>query len=288
MSPRPQTTTSTRFRLRIALVCVLAAVVGLGSLAPAVSAAPSGPRLILLSKLRKTDRQWHALQKRIRGCSAAQAPFRQSNVLHLRAIRRASRASIKSLRARNALMSQAVVMLSRGAQTCATQRKPSPAITPPPPTRSPAPPPPKYLYTVPVTVLNIVDGDTLDLTAMLGSLELPGSLPPLDKSGLNDPPCTGVAVVCLGLDRGALNDALRKVMSQNLLVLLLRNLGNLDLAGITSQLGALLGAGDYSGLINVQKVGPHLLRLVPTGPVAQLAGLPDIPATPVGQVQVIR
>src|SRR5207302_9946719 len=228
------------------------------------------------------------LQKRISGCPAGRTAFRQANVLHLRAIRRASRASIKSLRARNALMSQAVVRLSRGAQFCATQARPSQAVRPPPPTREPAPPPPKMLYSVPVTVLNVVDGDTLDLSAMMGSLELPSAVPPRDAGSLDNAPCTGVQVVCLGLDRGALNDALRRVMSQNLLILLLRNLGNLDLAGITSQLGALLGAGDYAGLVTVVRVGPRLLRLVPTGPVAQLAGLPDIPGTPIGRVQVIR
>jgi hypothetical protein len=143
-------------------------------------------------------------------------------------------------------------------------------------------------YSVPVTVLNIVDGDTLDLSQMLGGLELPGAVPARDVNGLDNAPCTAVGFVCLGLDRAALNAALRAVMSQNLLVLLLRNLGNLDLAAITSSLGALLGAGDYAALITVQRVGPRLLRLVPTGPVAQLAGLPDIPATPIGRVQVIR
>jgi hypothetical protein len=260
----------------------------LAAVAPAATAAPSGPRLILLSKLRKTDRQWHALQKRVVGCPAAQTPFRQANVLHLRAIRRASRAGIKSLRARNALMSQAVVRLSRGAQACAIQARPSGPVVQPPRTVEPAPPPPKHLYSIPITVLNVVDGNTLDLSAVLGPLVLPDALPAHELSALDRAPCTSVAVVCLGLDRAALNEALRQVMSQNLLILLLRNLGKLDLAGITSSLGALLGAGDYAGLITVRRVTDSQLRLVPNGPVEQLAGLPQIPVTEIGRVQVIR
>jgi hypothetical protein len=288
MSPRPQTTTPPRHRIRIALAAGLVAAFGLGVAAPVAVPATSGPRLVLLSKLRKTDRQWHTLQKRVRGCPAATTAFRQANTLHLRAIRRASAASIKSLRARNALMSQAVVRLSRGAQICATQARPTGTPVQPPATSVPAPIPPRREFTVSITVLNVVDGATLDLSDMLGGLILPGAVPLVDSSQLDSGRCALVGVVCVGLNKAALNDALRQVMTQNLLILLLRNLGNLDVAGITSQLGALLGAGDYASLITVQRVGDRLLRLVPNGPVEQLAGLPQIPATPIGRAKVIR
>jgi hypothetical protein len=89
-------------------------------------------------------------------------------------------------------------------------------------------------------------------------------------------------VSCIGIDTTALNRAVTRLLGGNLVASLL----DLDVGGALATLRALLGAGDLTGVVQVQRVSDTVFRLVPVGPLAGLSGLPAIPALPVGLVDL--
>lgn len=259
----------------------------------------------LLRRLRSTDAQFHRLLRRMSLCRLFQAERDAIFRIRDRAMTRASRASVRSLRLRNALMSQGLVRLSRVAQRCAVASTPSvpplPAPAPelvPSPGPGPAPgplpipiptnPSPETTLRAGISLQNVVNGDTLDVSQTLGASTLPGSLPLSDLSELGNSACTRRGAVCLGVDRALLSAKLRELMNANLLVLLLRNIASVHVSSILTQITSLISAGDLSSLIAVQRVGDRALRLVPIGPLAQLTGLPEVPVAEVAQLQVVR
>lgn len=281
------------------------------------------PRTVLLARLRATDRQFHLLERRIQPCPLAQADLVAAFRLHQLAIRRAARAGAASLRKRNSQLSRGLVLLSGAAQRCAVADTPviPPMPAPPPvlvsgpapvawPTPAPAPrpapgpgpgpgpgpapgpgsttPAPTITVRVAISLANVVNGETLDVSQALGTTELPPVIAPLDLAELQGPSCTRRGAVCLGFDRPLLWDKVRELMNDNLLVLLLRNVATVNVSGVLTQISQLITANDLSALIEVQRVGDRALRLVPIGPLAELSGLPDIPVADVAQLQVVR
>ena len=87
---------------------------------------------------------------------------------------------------------------------------------------------------------------------------------------------------CVGVDADALTQAVRRLLGANLIVSLL----DLDVAETLATLRALLGVGDLTQLVQAERVSDTVFRLVPVGPLADLAGLPVIPALPVGLVDL--
>jgi subtilisin family serine protease len=140
---------------------------------------------------------------------------------------------------------------------------------------------------VPIRLDQLVDGEDIDLSAVLGEFQLPPKLGILELGRLEDRTCRGVAVICLGLDRPLLNERLQDLVNRNLLTLALRNLGAADLAAILTQLTTLLDQGDLSQLVSVQRVDDRTLRLAPVGTLARVSGLPDVSDAVVGQLQVV-
>jgi hypothetical protein len=140
---------------------------------------------------------------------------------------------------------------------------------------------------VPVTLRDLVDGRDVDLAAVLGEHQLPADLDLLDLDRLDDRTCRGVAVICLGADKPLLDAQLRELVNRNQLPLALRNLTDGDVAGLLTQLAALLDQGDLTGLVSVQRVGDRVLRLAPMGALDALSGLPDVPDVVIGRLLVV-
>jgi hypothetical protein len=90
-------------------------------------------------------------------------------------------------------------------------------------------------------------------------------------------------VSCIGIDGGDLVQAVRRLLAPNLVASLL----DLDVAGTLATVRALLGAGDLTQLVRVERVSDTVLRLVPVGALADLAALPAVPALPVGIIDIL-
>jgi hypothetical protein len=279
----------TRSNARHGLAPVLAALVL--CLAPGVApaAAPpslSGERLVLFRQLYTLVGQYRALAPARPPCPAAKGRV----ALLRRATTGAARASASSLRTRTVLLGRAVRARQATLSRCAGG---SNGAVPGVAARIPTPPPAQGPGTgksgpviVPISLANIVHGDALDLTSVLGDARLPAALQPLQLQALNDRACRGVASICLGLDRPLLDAQLEELMNRNALGLALGNVGTLNLSGLLTQVDTLLGGDSASGLIAVERVDDRHLRLRPLGPLAELATVPDVPQVAVGQIEI--
>jgi len=277
--------------MRRFLPVLIVAAIGLTALAPtgALAAGGGGQRvsasqLVLVTRLFGLVGQYRTLAAARPGCPAA----RGAPALLRRATRGALKARARGLRVRAALVQRAIKGRRLALRRCATAPVPSGAVQ-----ATPAPAPSATPGTgaagpaiVAISLANIVHGDTLDLTAALGDARLPAALVPLQLTALNDRDCRGVAAICLGLDRTLLDAELQDVMNANAVALALGNVGTLNLAGLLGQVDSLLGAGDLSALVAVERVDDHHLRLRPVGPLTQLATIPDVPTAVVGQIEV--
>ena len=56
---------------------------------------------------------------------------------------------------------------------------------------------------------------------------------------------------------------------------------------MTSRIGALLAGGDLGSLLSVVPVGDGLFQLVPAGPLAELAGLANVPSAVIGTLRLV-
>jgi uncharacterized protein YkwD len=198
-----------------------------------------------------------------------------------RALRGADRAGTRSFAGRIRLISRALVDLGRSTEVCAGPAAPAA------PVGEVASAPPAAPIAVSIALASVVSGEALDLQGALGRLVLPAEVAPLDTSALEGPACRSPGAICLALDRGVLDAALRELVDREQLRLALKNLGSLNLGGLLTQLAALLGGGDLTPLVSVQRVGDRQLRLLTVGALAELRGLTDVPDVIVGTVQVV-
>ena len=125
---------------------------------------------------------------------------------------------------------------------------------------------PDLLGRVQVNVGSLTDGLPLGTVLQL-----------VDIEGLTGPLCTARGVSCIGIDTTALTRAVTRLLGGNLVASLL----DLDVGGALATLRALLGAGDLTSVVQVQRVSDTVFRLVPVGPLAGLSGL-------LGSVVVVR
>jgi hypothetical protein len=281
--------------LTCAALAALVAFATLPRIRPAAGAAPagvSGERLALFKQLAVLAGEFRALGTPRPPCRRTPARRAADAALLRRATARAARASAASLRTRAAVLRRAVARRRAGVGCAPASQAPPPAgvQTAGPPVPPPAQPPgtgPSGPLILPISLANIVHAETLDLTPALGGARLPATLPPLKLSTLNDRGCRGVNVICVGLDRSLLDAQLQDLMNANLLGVALANVASLDLSGLLTQVDSLLGSGDASGLIAVERVDDSHLRLQPMGPLARLTAVAAIPDVVVGQIQLV-
>ncbi len=122
----------------------------------------------------------------------------------------------------------------------------------------------------------------MNVSSLTDGVPLGDVLKLVDIGQLTGPLCVGQRVSCIGIDSTALTQAVTRLLGANLVASLL----NLDVANTLATLRGLLGAGDLTGLVQVERVSDTVFRLVPVGPLAGLAGLPGVPALPVGLVDL--
>jgi hypothetical protein len=267
----------------------LCAAVGLATPAAGQTAGSEGIR-----RLTALDRQYRVLLATRPACASTRGERARARSLRGRAIRDAGAATPAGLRARATLLRRAVAILRRASRVCerppAVPPAPVAGVASVPEPLPPAPMPPGTgpggPATVPLTLATLLNGEALDLTEQLEGFQLPATLGALELGQLDDRSCRGVGAICLGLDRPVLNDQMRELINRNGVLLALRNLTTLNLAGLLTQVDLLLDQGDLATLIRVERVDDRVLRLTPIGALAELAGLPDVPDVVVGRLQV--
>jgi uncharacterized protein YkwD len=283
----------------IVLIASLAALAGVARPAPAAAAAvpasatasPGVGTSALRGQLRTLDARYRSLDRRLaRSCAAAAAARAAARPLRERALRGASRATVRALRARIRLASAALVALGDGVRACAAPVA-SPVTTAPPPPPAPAPPAPEPPAPAPVTVSitldRVVRGVPIDLAPALGPLVLPQWVTAVDLAALTGPACLAPGSICIGLDRSLMDRSLRALLDRNLLQVTLGNLTSLNVPGLLAQITSLLGAGDLATLVSVSRADDRGIILSLLGPLTALAAVADVPPVIVGRLQVV-
>jgi hypothetical protein len=270
----------------VRFLCAVAAALVLCLASAGVSAPPAGA-VDLRPRLAKLNDQFRGLIVSVRGCPEAQPLRRRAAPLRQRAVRFAAFAHASTLATRRKRLARSVQLLRAAARRCTR-----PAIPPGLPPLAPLPGVGGGVgrggpVVVPIRLADVVDGRVIDLSQHLGEFQLPARLAPLTMEALDDRSCRGVAAVCLGLDRAALDRELRDLVNRNLVELALRNLSALNLRGLLTQIDTLVAGGMLGGLISVQRVGDRQVKLVSSGALGELSGLPGVPDVVVGRIQLV-
>ena len=126
-------------------------------------------------------------------------------------------------------------------------------------------------------------GSILDLSRVLSSGIRPSDLIVVDIGDLTSAECRPSSVVCVGVDTTALGRAIDSLLGANLE---LGDLLDIDIGLLRSQIDDLLAVGDLGSLLSVVPVGDGLFQLVPQGPLAELAGLADVPNVVIGALRL--
>jgi subtilisin family serine protease len=248
----------------------------------------AGPEAVRVTKpltdLYRLEGQRRLLSERVRSCRLGAAVRRSGLALGALALRDADELPAKALRERVALMRRAVSGLSRAARDCATAAQPQmPPLAGPPLT---APPAPRVPRLVPIRIADLVNGGTIDVSSALAGLALPAAVVPVEPAALSGDACRADGAICLSIDRALLDAAVKDLVNRNLLTLTVLDLASLNLEGLLARSAAVAGA-ELTSLISVQRVGDTAIRLVPVGPLADLAGLPEVPDATIGNLQAV-
>jgi hypothetical protein len=266
--------------IALALGLALAAAVAAPDTGLGAARAASPAKVIQLKRVAKLNGQFVSLSKRVRHCAAARADLRAATAQRAKANRGASRASVAALKAKRRTLSKAVVRLSRAAKRCAvaggggnlTRVIAGAGGAGGPSTLS-----------ADVRMPDVLNGTTLDLRRALPRGIAPGDLVVVDIGDLTDAGCTPRTVVCLGVDTAALGRAVASLLGANPGLV---DLLGIDVGDVTSRIGALLAGGDLGSLLSVVPVGDGLFQLVPAGPLADLAGLANVPSAVIGTLRL--
>jgi hypothetical protein len=260
----------------VALAAAAALLLTLSYTASAAPAKAPPAKVKLVRQISKLDGQFHSLRARVRKCAPARTDLRVAQRQRNAAAGGATvRRTTANLKARRALMAASVVRLSRAAKACGASTTPAVATVDavPGPTAG----------TAMVLLPDLLGGVSLEVAPLLGGLPLGDVLQVVDVDQLVGPLCQSPGVSCVGIDGGDLLQAVRRLLAADLLASLL----DLDVAGTLATVRALLGAGDLTRLVRVERVSDTVLRLVPVGALADLAALPAVPALPVGIIDVL-
>lgn len=267
--------------LGLALATAVAAPdVGLGA-----PRAASPAKVIQLKRVAKLNGQFVSLSKRVRPCAAARADLRAATAQRAKANRGASRAGVAALKAKRRTLSKAVVRLSRAAKRCAViggggslSRVIGAGAGGPGGAGGPS------ALSADVRLPDLLNGTTLDLSRALSSGIVPSDLIVVDVGELTDADCTPRTVVCLGVDTAAVGRAVASLLGAN------PGLGGLlgiDVGALRSRIDGLLAIGDLGSLLSVVPLGDGLFALVPAGPLAELAGLANVPNAFIGTLRLV-
>ncbi|WP_217912950.1 hypothetical protein [Miltoncostaea marina] len=265
------------------LTAVVAAAVAATLIATGATAAtaaptpakPSSQQITLVRQISKLDGQYTSLRKRVRTCATARSDLRVADRQRRAAKRSATvRRPVRVLRAKRVKMAAAVLRLNRRARLCATARRPvTPVVQAVPGAAG----------TAQLRMPDVVTGASLDLGSIIGSVPLGDVVRIVDVLDLDGVLCSTTGVTCVGVDGALLRQALNRLLSQNLVTSLL----SLDLPGTIAAVQALLAGGDVTSLLRAEVIDGSVLRLIPLGPLAQLAGVGVIPDLPVGAIRVV-
>ena len=264
-------------------------------------ATPAKVRALRTISLRKG--QYAAWRTRVRGCAAASADLRAANRMRSRALRRVSvRMPVRTLRKRQVILSRAVKRLVVASRRCGAvqgQTAVAPGAPAPQPIVVNVPPAgggqgrggvsvdvPPITIQSPIDLQSLLSGVPLDLSQVLDGLALPPDLSIVDLGSLGLPVCAGPDAGCVAIDVDSLRQAVQELVAANLVPGLLNELLNLRLTGLLGQVEALLGTGDLTSLVDVERVSDTVVRLVPKGPLAELSAEANVPDAVVGQVHV--
>ena len=246
------------------------------------SKAVSPAKVTQLKRISTLNGQFISLSKRVKRCPAASADLRAATKLRKGALRGTKRASVRRLKAKRSTMSKAVVRLSRGAKRCAVSPGGTRVIRVPDGSGGAGAP---SAFSAQLRLPDLIGGSTLDLSQVLtGRAALPGDVAVVEIGALAGEGCNSRTVACVGIDTLALSRAVNSLLDVNLS---LGGLLDLDIGVLRSELNRALASGDLSSLISVQPVGGQLVRLVPQGPLAQLAGLAQLPNDVIGGIRVL-
>jgi hypothetical protein len=273
--------------MAIALTLGLALTAALGAPATGASAqrskAVSPAKVTQLKRIATLNGQFISLSKRTRGCREAAADLRAATKLRKRALGGTKGASVARLRAKKRTMSKAVVRLSRGAKRCALTHGTTRVIAPVPGAAGGAGG--AGAFSTQLRVPDLVGGSTFDLSQVLGGAVLPPVAAVVGVGELDGARCTSGTTACVGIDTVALSRSVDSLLDLNLS---LGGLLDLDVGVLRSQVDRAIASGDLSSLVSVERVGDRVLRLVPRGPLAQLAGLARVPNNAIGLIQLPR
>ena len=250
---------------------------GLG--APRATASPD--KVIQLKRVAKLNGQFVSLSKRVRRCPAAAADLRAATAQRAKANRGASRANVARLKAKRRTLSSAVVRLSRAAKRCAVTAGGGSLTRVISPGAGGAGGP--STFSADVRLPDLIGGSILDLSqrAVVGDQALRP-----DRRGRRRPDECRVPAGLGGLRRrqhhrprpcdrlaargqpGAGRPAEHRHRSA------------------AEPIDDLLAVGDLGSLLSVVPVGDGLFQLVPQGPLAELAGLADVPNVVIGALRL--
>ena len=250
---------------------------GLG--APRATASPD--KVIQLKRVAKLNGQFVSLSKRVRRCPAAAADLRAATAQRAKANRGASRANVAKLKAKRRTLSSAVVRLSRAAKRCAVTPGGGSLTRVISPGAGGAGGP--STFSADLRLPDVIGGSILDLRRVLSSGIRPSDLIVVDVGDLTSAECRPSSVVCVGVDAAALGRAIDSLLGANLE---LGDLLDIDIGLLRSQIDDLLAVGDLGSLLSVVPVGDGLFQLVPQGPLAELAGLADVPNVVIGALRL--
>lgn len=237
----------------------------------------------LLPRLVGLDAAYRDLERRAARACDDPSGVGDEAALRRRALEGAATAPADGLMARLGLLGTGARRLQRAIDTCAP--------TPPPPAPDPvvtvlAPAPGAPAVTA-LRLSQIIAGEPIPLGSPLAGRLLDDAVGAVDLAELDGPKCQVAGRTCLGLDRQLLDASLRTLVTENLLAVTLGNLLGLDLLGLVTGGGSLLGSGSLTQYVSVERLDDQTLRVVPSGPLAGLVGLPNVPDVVVGQIQVV-
>ncbi len=289
------------------LAAGIAVVTALGVVS-AATAAPSAskPRAAQVVKLKKADKQFGAIVKRVNTCTAAKPVVASAKKVRTAAMKNHRTASVKVLRAKNARMAAAVLKLAKVASKCGVAVPAVPGgpvvvtpgsggLTTTPvngapgaPGQNGAPGQPgapggngATSITLELPLITLLDGLPINLSAVLNGGVLPQVIQLVPASSLTSPLCSAVGTACVGINPANLSQVLSQVTAGIPLV-----------GGLLTTITSSLTGGNLSSLFTVQRVSDTVVKIVPTGPLATvralLGSLAGAPTTTVGILKTVR
>ena len=250
---------------------------GLG--APQTTASPA--KVIQLKRVAKLNGQFVSLSKRVRRCPAAAADLRAATAQRAKANRSASRANVAKLKAKRRTLSSAVARLSRAAKRCAVTAGGGSLTRVISSGAGGAGGP--LTFSADVRLPDLIGGSILDLSRVLSSGIRPSDVIVVDVGDLTSAECRWArwSASALTPPPSAVRSTRCSAPTSSW-----ATCWTSTSACSGSQIDDLLAVGDLDSLLSVVPLGDGLFQLVPQGPLAELAGLADVPNVVIGALRL--